>query len=239
MKDACCGHQAVPSARAPQRAAAEPIRDAERTKAAILQAALDEFAEKGLAGARVDTIAEQSGANKRMLYYYFGNKEDLYVAVLERRLRRHAADRERARPRRIWRRSRRSAEAGRVQVRLLRRKTRSLIRHARRREHARGASFSSARSSCATCTSRWSSRSTSCSRPASQARHHAAGHRSAAALHLDRGAELFLLRQFARRCRPPSTARSAAPAEQKRRRAHAVEVILGYVPDLIDPLPIS
>jgi TetR/AcrR family transcriptional regulator len=65
-------------------ATAEPIRDAERTKAAILQAALDEFAEKGLAGARVDTIAEQSGANKRMLYYYFGNKEDLYVAVLER-----------------------------------------------------------------------------------------------------------------------------------------------------------
>jgi AcrR family transcriptional regulator len=65
-------------------AATEPIRDAERTKAAILQAALDEFAEKGLAGARVDTIAEQSGANKRMLYYYFGNKEDLYVAVLER-----------------------------------------------------------------------------------------------------------------------------------------------------------
>jgi AcrR family transcriptional regulator len=61
----------------------EPVRDAERTKQAILDAAKIEFAEKGLAGARVDTIAEQSGANKRMLYYYFGSKEDLYIAVLE------------------------------------------------------------------------------------------------------------------------------------------------------------
>jgi TetR/AcrR family transcriptional regulator len=61
----------------------EPVRDAERTKQAILDAAKVEFAEKGLAGARVDAIAEQSGANKRMLYYYFGSKEDLYIAVLE------------------------------------------------------------------------------------------------------------------------------------------------------------
>jgi AcrR family transcriptional regulator len=61
----------------------DPVRDAERTKQAILDAAKVEFAEKGLAGARVDAIAEQSGANKRMLYYYFGSKEDLYVAVLE------------------------------------------------------------------------------------------------------------------------------------------------------------
>jgi AcrR family transcriptional regulator len=61
----------------------EPVRDAERTKQAILDAAKVEFAEKGLAGARVDTIAEQSGANKRMLYYYFGSKDDLYIAVLE------------------------------------------------------------------------------------------------------------------------------------------------------------
>jgi TetR/AcrR family transcriptional regulator len=62
----------------------EPVRDAERTQQAILAAAEEEFAEKGLAGARVDTIAEQSGANKRMLYYYFGSKEGLYLAVLER-----------------------------------------------------------------------------------------------------------------------------------------------------------
>jgi TetR/AcrR family transcriptional regulator len=62
----------------------EPLRDSERTRQAILAAGEDEFAAKGLAGARVDVIAEQSGANKRMLYYYFGSKEDLYVAVLER-----------------------------------------------------------------------------------------------------------------------------------------------------------
>ena len=61
-----------------------PVRDAERTQLAIIAAAEEEFADKGLAGARVDTIAEQSGVNKRMLYYYFGSKENLYVAVLER-----------------------------------------------------------------------------------------------------------------------------------------------------------
>ena len=66
------------------KASLEPVRDAERTQQAILAAAEDEFADKGLAGARVDAIAEQSGANKRMLYYYFGSKENLYVAVLER-----------------------------------------------------------------------------------------------------------------------------------------------------------
>lgn len=66
------------------KASLEPVRDAERTQQAILTAAEDEFADKGLAGARVDAIAEQSGANKRMLYYYFGSKENLYVAVLER-----------------------------------------------------------------------------------------------------------------------------------------------------------
>ncbi len=62
----------------------EPVRDAERTRRAILDAAEIEFAGKGLAGARVDIIAEESCANKRMLYYYFGSKDDLYVAVLER-----------------------------------------------------------------------------------------------------------------------------------------------------------
>jgi AcrR family transcriptional regulator len=69
---------------AKSKAPLEPVRDAERTRQAILAAAEEEFADKGLAGARVDAIAEQSGANKRMLYYYFGSKENLYVAVLER-----------------------------------------------------------------------------------------------------------------------------------------------------------
>ncbi|MEA2835378.1 MAG: TetR/AcrR family transcriptional regulator [Methylobacteriaceae bacterium] len=59
------------------------LRDAERTRRAILKAATAEFAENGLAGARVDRIADVSGVNKRMLYYYFNNKDDLYLAVLE------------------------------------------------------------------------------------------------------------------------------------------------------------
>src|SRR6478672_5348684 len=60
-----------------------PVRDAERTEAGILAAATAEFARYGLGGARVDRIAERAGANKRMLYYYFGSKEALFLAVLE------------------------------------------------------------------------------------------------------------------------------------------------------------
>ena len=59
-------------------------RDADKTRLKILAAAAAEFAQKGLAGARVDAIAEASGANKRMIYYYFTNKDGLYTAVLER-----------------------------------------------------------------------------------------------------------------------------------------------------------
>jgi AcrR family transcriptional regulator len=58
-------------------------RNKERTQSAILAAATDEFAEKGFAGARIEKIAERSGSNKRMLYYYYQNKEDLFVAVME------------------------------------------------------------------------------------------------------------------------------------------------------------
>ena len=56
----------------------------ERTQQQILAAAEAEFADKGLAGARVDVIAEESGVNKQMIYYYYGSKDDLYLAVLER-----------------------------------------------------------------------------------------------------------------------------------------------------------
>ena len=58
-------------------------RDAESTKARILSAAKAEFARLGLAGARVDEIADKAKANKRMIYHYFGAKEDLFRAVLE------------------------------------------------------------------------------------------------------------------------------------------------------------
>ena len=59
-------------------------RDPEQTRAEILQVAADEFAEHGFSGARVDRIAAQMRTTKRMIYYYFGSKEELYVAVLER-----------------------------------------------------------------------------------------------------------------------------------------------------------
>jgi AcrR family transcriptional regulator len=64
---------------------AAPVRqrDAVRTKREILEVATREFAERGYAGARVDEIAAQTRTTKRMIYYYFGGKEQLYVAVLE------------------------------------------------------------------------------------------------------------------------------------------------------------
>lgn len=57
---------------------------ADETRRRILEAAEAEFARLGLHGARVDEIARRAGANKRMLYAYFGNKEQLYAAVLTR-----------------------------------------------------------------------------------------------------------------------------------------------------------
>ncbi|MDP6953117.1 MAG: helix-turn-helix domain-containing protein, partial [Alphaproteobacteria bacterium] len=62
---------------------AAPARDPVRTRARILEAAKTEFAELGLGGARVDGIAVRAGVNKRMLYHYFGGKDDLFLAVLE------------------------------------------------------------------------------------------------------------------------------------------------------------
>jgi AcrR family transcriptional regulator len=60
------------------------VNDAEASRADILAAATREFSEKGLSGARVDSIADRTKINKRMIYYYFGSKEGLYRAVLER-----------------------------------------------------------------------------------------------------------------------------------------------------------
>lgn len=57
--------------------------DPERTRADILTVATREFSEKGFAGARIDLIAEATRTSKRMIYYYFGSKEGLYLAVLE------------------------------------------------------------------------------------------------------------------------------------------------------------
>jgi AcrR family transcriptional regulator len=76
------GRSAKPSAKP---AAKETTRtnDPERTKADILEVAAAEFGEKGLAGARIDEIAAATQTSKRMIYYYFGSKEGLYLAVLE------------------------------------------------------------------------------------------------------------------------------------------------------------
>ncbi|WP_279097887.1 TetR/AcrR family transcriptional regulator [Gordonia bronchialis] len=63
---------------------AELQRDAERTRAELLAVATEVFAESGYSGARVDEIAERTRTTKRMIYYYFGGKEQLYLAVLEK-----------------------------------------------------------------------------------------------------------------------------------------------------------
>ena len=83
----------APARRPGYRAAAVPTRtnDPERTMADILEVATREFAEKGLAGARIDAIAEAMRTSKRMIYYYFGSKEGLYLAVLEEAYRRMRA----------------------------------------------------------------------------------------------------------------------------------------------------
>ena len=73
------------------KAAAKPAprtNDPERTMADIIEVATHEFSEKGLAGARIDVIAEAMRTSKRMIYYYFGSKEGLYIAVLEEAYRR-------------------------------------------------------------------------------------------------------------------------------------------------------
>ncbi len=59
-------------------------RDAERSQKDILDAALAEFADHGLSGARMDRIADGAAVNKRLIYYYFESKESLFRAVLER-----------------------------------------------------------------------------------------------------------------------------------------------------------
>jgi AcrR family transcriptional regulator len=67
----------------PTRTATTRTNDPDRTMAEILSVATKEFANKGLAGARIDEIAAATRTSKRMIYYYFGSKEGLYVSVLE------------------------------------------------------------------------------------------------------------------------------------------------------------
>jgi TetR/AcrR family transcriptional regulator len=62
------------------------VRNLERTREKILAAALAEFSARGFAGARVDAIARRARVNKRMLYYCFGAKQDLYREILRRKI---------------------------------------------------------------------------------------------------------------------------------------------------------
>ena len=58
-------------------------RDADRTQQEILAAATGEFAAHGFGGARIEAIAERAGVNKKLIYYYFEGKDELFLAVLE------------------------------------------------------------------------------------------------------------------------------------------------------------
>ena len=73
---------------APEKPIVEPRKsrknNPEKTRENILQEAIVEFVQQGLSGARVDAIAERIHTSKRMIYYYFGSKEQLYVEVLEK-----------------------------------------------------------------------------------------------------------------------------------------------------------
>src|SRR5580692_9313345 len=63
---------------------AKIVRNPEASRAKILDAARIEFVTHGLSGGRVDRIADASGVNKNLIYHYFGSKDALYLAVLER-----------------------------------------------------------------------------------------------------------------------------------------------------------
>jgi len=71
------------SSRSKARDGATRVQDPEGTRQNIIEVAAQEFALNGLSGARIDEIAAKTRSSKRMIYYYFGNKEGLYVSALE------------------------------------------------------------------------------------------------------------------------------------------------------------
>ena len=68
------------------------VKDAERTRAEIIEVATKEFSQRGYSGGRINEIAERTRTSKRMIYYYFGSKEELYRAVLYEHYRRLRAN---------------------------------------------------------------------------------------------------------------------------------------------------
>ena len=73
----------VSTSRSKSRDGASRVQDPEGTKQNIIEVAAQEFALNGLSGARIDEIAAKTRSSKRMIYYYFGSKEGLYVSALE------------------------------------------------------------------------------------------------------------------------------------------------------------
>ena len=73
-----------------QIAPARPKRNAEATKARILEAATHEFARFGIAGARIDRIAAEARANKQLIYFHFGSKQELFSIVLGNAFRKYS-----------------------------------------------------------------------------------------------------------------------------------------------------
>ncbi|MBV9193095.1 MAG: TetR family transcriptional regulator [Solirubrobacterales bacterium] len=73
----------MPAPKAVPAPARRRQRDATQTRNEILDVATKEFADRGYSGARVDQIAAHTHTTKRMIYYYFGSKEQLYIAVLK------------------------------------------------------------------------------------------------------------------------------------------------------------
>jgi AcrR family transcriptional regulator len=80
----------MPTVAVSKRSPSTHARDPQRTRDRILAAALAEFSAHGFAGARVARIARRARINKRMLYHYFGNKEDLFREIFDRKLRERA-----------------------------------------------------------------------------------------------------------------------------------------------------
>ena len=80
----------MPATTRAKRLVLRAVRDPQRTRDRILAAALAEFSAEGFAGARVARISRRARVNKRMLYHYFGNKEDLFREIFDRKLRERA-----------------------------------------------------------------------------------------------------------------------------------------------------
>ena len=96
------------------------IRDAARTRAKIMEAAREEFADRGLAGARIEAIARRAGLTKQLLYHYFTSKEALFHEILEQKFgQSHATPRESSEPGALFRQRFTSATVDPTWVRFL------------------------------------------------------------------------------------------------------------------------